>query len=115
MASDDNLPKAAPLAESDKPIFSIYCSPIRLDSFPDVSSSKQDAIFWQVMHLNIIPDNGWMNRNHLNSTGASIYSQWLGEQIANAVQSGDLGPIESENDYFIIQVIQNQRLNSDSK
>jgi hypothetical protein len=57
-------------------------------------TSKQDAIFWQVMHLNIIPDDGWMNRNHLNSTGASIYSQWLGEKIANAVQSGELRPIE---------------------
>jgi len=41
--------------------------------------------FFQVMPLNIFPDNAWSNRNHLNSIGAEIYSFWLGESLAGVL------------------------------
>jgi hypothetical protein len=37
---------------------------------------------------NLIPTEGWADYHHLNETGASIYSDWLGQQIARLIQQG---------------------------
>lgn len=36
----------------------------------------------------LIPEEGWWNRSHMNVVGAEIYSNWLGEQIGKAVIDG---------------------------
>jgi hypothetical protein len=38
--------------------------------------------------LDIVPDDGWANRNHLNEHGAAFFSRWLGEQLAERVLAG---------------------------
>lgn len=35
-----------------------------------------------------IPDDGWRDRYHLNHIGSPIFSRWLGEYLANAVETG---------------------------
>jgi hypothetical protein len=37
---------------------------------------------WQTQALNLIPDDGWSNFNHMNNKGAEIFGAWLGEQVA---------------------------------
>lgn len=39
--------------------------------------------FLPTTHLNLIPDEGWLNFNHLNSAGAKIFSRWLGNTIGD--------------------------------
>ena len=56
--------------------------------------ADNDGIFLPSTSLELIPDHGWANRNHLNTTGSTIFSTWLGEQIANAVLSGGMAPIK---------------------
>ena len=47
--------------------------------------------YWSSHHLlERIPDEGWMNRNHMNDTGATIYSRWLGARLGQAVNQGQL-------------------------
>ena len=45
----------------------------------------------------LIPEEGWWDRSHLNVVGAEIYSNWLGEQIGKAAIDGHvdlLSPIQ---------------------
>jgi hypothetical protein len=49
--------------------------------------------YWPTTLLRLIPDEGWYNLNHMNDTGAKIFSRWLGEQIGAAVNAGDLAPL----------------------
>jgi hypothetical protein len=51
------------------------------------------VLYWPTTLLDLIPDEGWNNLNHLNTTGAEIFSRWLGEQIGAAVNSGELSPL----------------------
>ena len=44
--------------------------------------------FWPTMQLNLIPDEGWKDRYHLNHIGAPVFSRWLGEQLGEAVNQG---------------------------
>jgi hypothetical protein len=46
--------------------------------------------FWTTTLKELIPDEGWANRSHLNETGARIFSLWLGQQIGDAVLEGTL-------------------------
>lgn len=46
------------------------------------------ALFLETTHLNLIPDEGWADYNHLNDTGAGIFSRWMGKQIGEAVNQG---------------------------
>lgn len=40
--------------------------------------------FWQTEPLDLIPDNGWSDYSHMNTTGAELFSVWLGRQVAQA-------------------------------
>jgi hypothetical protein len=51
------------------------------------------VLYWPTTHLNLVPKAGWGDLNHLNETGAAIFSEWLGRQIAEAVQNGQLQPV----------------------
>jgi len=46
--------------------------------------------FIETTELQLIPDAGWANRNHLNTRGADLFSRWLGLQIAERVLDGRL-------------------------
>jgi len=43
--------------------------------------------FWSAAEIQI-PREGWWNRNHLNRTGAQIFSAWLENRMADAVSRG---------------------------
>jgi hypothetical protein len=49
--------------------------------------------YWPTTLLDLIPAEGWDDLNHLNTTGAAIFSAWLGDQIGAAVKAGDLAPL----------------------
>jgi hypothetical protein len=48
------------------------------------------AFLLDTTRLDLIPDEGWMNRNHLNMQGAEQFSRWLGAQVGQAVLEGAL-------------------------
>ena len=46
------------------------------------TARERGVPFWPTTLLGLVPDNtGWRDFNHLNSTGAAIFSRWLGEQV----------------------------------
>jgi hypothetical protein len=47
--------------------------------------------FWPTTQLWLIPEDGWVDYSHLNTTGARIFSNWLGEQLGSAVVQGQIG------------------------
>ena len=49
--------------------------------------------FIETTDLQLISDDGWANRNHLNTQGALILSRWLGEQMGSLEQTGRLPAI----------------------
>lgn len=49
-----------------------------------------DVPFWRTEPLDSIPDNGWADYSHLNTTGAKIFSTWLGQQVGRAQQEGSI-------------------------
>ena len=51
--------------------------------------AKQNNVpFWQTESLDFIPDEGWVDYSHLNTTGAEIFSAWLGQQVGVAEEQG---------------------------
>jgi hypothetical protein len=42
--------------------------------------------FWRTEPLNLIPDDGWSDYSHLNTTGAEAFSLWLGRQVGDALK-----------------------------
>jgi hypothetical protein len=46
--------------------------------------------FLRTEPLDLIPVDGWSDYSHLNTTGANVFSSWLGRQIGEAVQQGAL-------------------------
>jgi hypothetical protein len=40
--------------------------------------------------LNLIPDDGWADLDHLNEKGALVFSEWLGTRVGEAVEQGVL-------------------------
>jgi len=53
-------------------------------------SSLYQVPFWLTEPLDSIPDNGWMDYSHLNTTGAEIFSRWLGQQVGKLEGSGSI-------------------------
>lgn len=53
--------------------------------------------FLQAPTSQLIPEEGWWDKSHMNAVGAEIYSRWLGEQIGKGMvdgYAGLLGPIQ---------------------
>lgn len=53
-------------------------------------AALHDVPFWRTEPLDSIPDNGWLDYSHLNTTGAEIFSVWLGQEVGIAEAQGDL-------------------------
>ncbi len=60
----------------------------RILSFIRKQARRGGILFIPTMHLDLIPDEGWSNLNHLNNYGSRIFSSWLGEQMAQVVKKG---------------------------
>ena len=54
------------------------------------SASLHQVSFWRTEPLDSIPDDGWSDYSHLNTTGAEIFSTWLGGQVGEAEAHGSL-------------------------
>jgi hypothetical protein len=55
----------------------------------DAYASEHGLPLWLTIQLHLIPDNGWAgDADHMNRTGAAVFSRWLGEQIGNATNNG---------------------------
>lgn len=46
------------------------------------AAALHEIPFWRTEALESIPDDGWSDYNHLNVTGAQVFSAWLGMQVA---------------------------------
>lgn len=46
--------------------------------------------FWQTNQKALIPEEGYWDYTHLNTEGARIFSEWLGEQVGRAAMEGTL-------------------------
>ncbi len=53
-------------------------------------TAMQEVPFWQTEPLNNIPDNGWSDYTHMNTTGADVFSSWLGRQVGQGELNGSL-------------------------
>lgn len=51
-------------------------------------SNRHEIPYWQIRHLNLIPDEFWRERTHMNGNGALVLSDWLGTQLGLAVPMG---------------------------
>jgi hypothetical protein len=60
-----------------------------LDSVGE-AAERHSVPFWQTVPLRQIPLEGWMDYTHMNAQGATIFSTWLGKEVGEAVQSGEL-------------------------
>ncbi len=47
--------------------------------------TDENIPFIRSQHLELIPDDGWKNMNHMNVKGADIFSDWLGIQLAKEI------------------------------
>jgi hypothetical protein len=56
----------------------------------DETTARYNTPFWRTTKLHIIPNDGWMDYGHLNANGARFFSEWLGKQVAYAVENGEL-------------------------
>jgi hypothetical protein len=53
-------------------------------------AEKRQVLFWRTEPLDTIPDDGWFDYSHMNTTGAEIFSMWLGRQIGIAEDQGSI-------------------------
>jgi hypothetical protein len=53
-------------------------------------ASLHQIPFWRTEPLDMIPDDGWFDYSHLNTTGAKIFSTWLGQQVGKAEDQGSI-------------------------
>ncbi len=53
-------------------------------------AARNHVPYWTTSQLGIFPEDGWLDRYHLNAIGSQIFTQWLAEQIAAAVTNGQI-------------------------
>jgi hypothetical protein len=51
-------------------------------------AEKRGIPFWRVWDDLEIPDEAWLNRNHLNHDGAQLFSRWIGARLGDEVALG---------------------------
>jgi hypothetical protein len=54
----------------------------------DTIAIANDVPFWQTTSLDMIPEDGWFDYSHVNFTGATVLSNWLGQQVSKAEDEG---------------------------
>jgi hypothetical protein len=53
-------------------------------------AAKYGAPFIQSQEVDFLPDSGWHDRYHLNSTSSPLFSTWLANRVAEAIASRQL-------------------------
>jgi len=53
-------------------------------------ANASGVTYWLTADLDLIPNDGWSDRNHLNTIGSAIFSGWLAEQIFIAIENGQI-------------------------
>jgi len=51
-------------------------------------ADARDIPFWPATEPGLIPEHGWSDIGHLNTTGAAAFSAWLGERLATEPRLG---------------------------
>jgi hypothetical protein len=51
-------------------------------------AGQKGVLFLSANRFGFIPEKGYKDLSHMNTTGAKIFSRWLGRQIAKAVRKG---------------------------
>ncbi len=76
------------LGEGESDYETRYIQPLRQQA------SLQGATFWRTRSLfSAIPLEGWRDHLHTNTLGATIFSEWLGQRVAESIMLGSLPPI----------------------
>ncbi len=53
-------------------------------------AQRHHVILISTTRLNLIPDLGWASSNHLNRTGAALFTRWLATTLSQLVQEGQI-------------------------
>ncbi|MDH5508636.1 MAG: hypothetical protein OEZ02_15545 [Anaerolineae bacterium] len=53
-------------------------------------AAQYGVVYWRTGIMEILPNEGWKDRYHLNYQGSEIFNHWLAGQIAIAVRQGDI-------------------------
>jgi hypothetical protein len=63
-----------------------------MDKLAEIEAVIRDANvpFWRTWEMVELPDELWLDRNHLNPAGAEVFSPWLAEKIGSHVTQGAL-------------------------
>ena len=56
----------------------------------EAAANSAGVVFWPMVDRALIPADGWQDPQHLNTTGADVFSAWLGDQVGKAVSQGQL-------------------------
>jgi hypothetical protein len=64
------------------------------DTITSVTSNSHVLLIETTQH-NIIPDDGWADYSHTNRKGASLFSEWLGQELGKAYFEGKISAPDS--------------------
>jgi hypothetical protein len=53
-------------------------------------AGSEDAILLRAPAYNMIPEDGWWDRSHLNQHGAEAFTQWLAKHVAHLSVAGEI-------------------------
>ncbi len=56
----------------------------------DTTAQSVGMPFWHAENLPPLPDQLWLDRIHMSFDASVIYSEWMGAQLATAVQRGEI-------------------------
>ncbi|MGA2820177.1 MAG: hypothetical protein ABSF61_05920 [Anaerolineales bacterium] len=51
-------------------------------------AQRHQVILLPTTRLSLVPDSGWFSRNHLNRSGAALFTHWFATTLAQLVQQG---------------------------
>jgi hypothetical protein len=59
-------------------------------------TARNGVLFIESTRYHLIPDDGWMDYSHVNTRGATLFSEWLGRQIGRAAVEGQIAGLTAE-------------------
>ena len=58
------------------------------------TTADHHVLFLETTRLRLIPDDGWMDYSHVNRKGATLFSEWLGQQLGKESVDGSLSRLQ---------------------
>jgi hypothetical protein len=62
----------------------------KISHFIAEQANAQGVLYIPTSQLELIPNNGWRNSNHMNIKGSRIFSEWLGEKLGKLARKGKI-------------------------